>query len=125
MLKTILFSFFVTTSALAANHGFLLTGDKELYASHIIANAPHNYQIILKIIEPKILKQFYGDLEKDHPEYRFVFVAQHVDLEQLNSGKPQLMGRVVSINPNGDKHEESQDIELPSNAYEILYFRKL
>jgi hypothetical protein len=106
-----------------AKHGFMLFGTSDVYAAHIIAQPPHNYQVLLQLdLEDPTLSAYFAARAAD-PGAFFRLVLDPLDLSRLAS-VDGVTGTIYS------EHEGRDDITvatfaLPRVNYTILYFNEL
>lgn len=109
-----------------AKHGMVLFGDQyEIFASHIIAKAPHNYQVILKVNLDRITQNIYDDSRINHRDERIVLVLNTMDLSTIKS-QPTLVGTLIRENLTTNARTTlATEVILLAHHYELVFFQEL
>src|SRR3954471_3177534 len=94
-----------------ADHGMLLLGSQEIFASHIVNKVPHNWQVELQVRFSDEVREQYLEEKLNYPDEKLVLVLQHLDLASIKSAT-SLTGFIVRVDANGKKTKVIPDVRL-------------
>lgn len=130
MLKIfLLLSAFLTPQAFAESHihhpkhNMILIGESEIFASHIVYKAPHNFQVILKLELDAKTREIYLAERKAHAQEEFIFLLDELDIGQI-ANLPEISGTIFRRNAGGEKVILAQ-ARLTRDEFTVLYFDEL
>lgn len=101
-------------------HNMLLLGRDEIFASHIVYKAPHNYQVILKLRLPEKIRGEYLALRERNPEADLVFLLDEMDISRIASAST-LSGTIRVLRGTGDFPR----ITLDRDQFDLVFFNEL
>lgn len=102
-------------------HGFILMGQDLVFASHIVAEAPHNFQVLMQIEFLGEAKLIYQKSRLENPDNLILFVLDPIDLKSL----PQngIVKGALSLDlGNGEKRILASSVEA---NFKLIYFNEL
>lgn len=103
-----------------AKHQFILFGDSQIFASHIIAQPPHNYQVLLEIKVNEDEKQSYLDTKVRNPDAKIIFVVNSIDLHDIASAK-SLSGDLLVEQSDGQRKKILPTLSVAREDFKIIY----
>lgn len=106
------------------NHNMILLGSDEIFATHIVYNVPHNFQVILTLQLPLEVKTLYQQQRQLHPNDQFRFVLKHLDISQIQA-LGSVTGAVLRVHSDGKKTTIIDDVTLTKNQFKVLFFDEL
>lgn len=127
MLKLLLL---ISTFAFGADHGrypkhnLILVGESEIFASHIVYKAPHNFQVILKLSLGEKTRDLYLTEKRAHPGEEFIFLLDEMDIAQIENAA-EISGTIFRRNAGGEKVIIAQGQRLARDSFSVLYFDEL
>lgn len=105
-------------------HNMVLYGFEQTFVSHIVFNAPHNYQVILKVnFDPATLEGYRTSRTK-YPQARFIYLLDEMhigDIEHLGV----IQGTIFRVGEDGMKVVVARDVRVERRDFEIVYFNEL
>jgi hypothetical protein len=107
-----------------SKHGFVLMGDEQIFASHIVYKHPHNYQILIELTFDAKTTQVLRNARAAEPENLFVFVLDPLDLTQIASQR-SLTGIIQSRNKNDERTTIIDGVVVANRFFKIIYFEEL
>lgn len=120
----------VTTAATAddhahhARHNMLIYGSGEVFASHIVYKAPHNYQVIFRVVLPEAVATAYHASRALHPDDTYLWLLDPLDMSTIES-QTQLSGTFFREDATGEREILAPSLALTNDAYKLLLFNQL
>jgi hypothetical protein len=108
-----------------ARHGMLLFGEKAVFASHIVNRVPHNYQVVLQVWLAPAARAAYDRARAEYPGQSLVLALDHLEIGNLETGKPELGGDLVRVTPEGERIPFHSGVRLSPWDYERIFFQEL
>lgn len=105
-------------------HNMILYGENEIFISHLVYKAPHNFQVIIKVQFPENIRELYLDSKKDFPgdSYIFLLDKMHIaDIATLDS----IAGTLTRTNGEGVKTVLAENVRIDKADYKIVFFNEL
>ncbi len=123
------FVFFLGSASVAlahghAQHNFVLFGEKEIYASHIVYKQPHNYQVILRLRLTEEVKSAYLATAKAHPAAVIRFKLDSMDVATIGS-QAVLTGPILFDDESGVEQVAIPSVRVNRSEFDVLYFDEL
>lgn len=105
-------------------HQFLLYGQAETFASHLIAPSPHHHQLIFRLKLPAATRDLIARERAAHPSALILYRLDAVDLTDL-AAIPQLQGRLLRVEPSGARHPLVETLTVPKADFEVIHHAQL
>ncbi|MFZ3230668.1 MAG: hypothetical protein WA160_10725 [Pseudobdellovibrio sp.] len=105
-------------------HNMILFGENEIFASHIVFTAPHNFQIILKLSLDKSTTDTYVNEKLKHTSDKFIFLLDPMDIKNIAT-VDFISGAIFRIDKNETKTELLNNVLLERNDFEVIFFNEL
>ena len=105
-------------------HNMILYGENEIFISHLVYKAPHNYQVILKIQFPESVRQIYVESKKAYPEdiYIFLLDKMHIgDIADLDA----ITGTITRTDASDNKTVLASAVTINKADYKVVFFNEL
>ena len=106
-------------------HGMVLFGETNIFASHIVYKAPHNFQVVLEIRLSSQVNDAYSAARREFPMNKLVLVLDALDISLLGSTKLPLAGTIFREDQQGNKFELISGVKIGVPDYDIVYFDEL
>lgn len=105
-------------------HGFILMGTTEVFAAHIIASTPHNWQVLLALQLPETAEAAYTAAKAATPDGKMILVLDPVDLAGL-AGEARLTGTISTEDAAGVRTPVATGVVIENDAFRVLYAEEL
>jgi hypothetical protein len=107
-----------------ATHNMVLYGDRDVFASHLVYKAPHNFQIILQIqLDPQTRKA-YLDERRRHPMERVVLLLDPMPIRDITEA-PVLTGTLLRRPEKGPPVVLRERIRLERKNVKLILLNEL
>ena len=108
----------------ATKHKMVLFGEKEVFASHIVYKAPHNFQVIIKIIMDEADREKYIAAKAANPNAQFIYVLNTMNIGEIAAAS-EISGSVVFVGADDHQNEVIPNVKISRSHFEIVYFDEL
>lgn len=105
-------------------HNMVLFGRDEIFASHLVYKAPHNFQVVLSIALSGRAKDDYQHSRTAFPGDTFIFLLDEMHIDQIQQAD-RLSGKILRRDGAGEKHDVSLDVTLTRGQFKTLFFNEL
>lgn len=105
-------------------HYFVLMGENEVFASHVVYRPPHNYQVLMKVQLPAEIETKYLESKKQFPKATFLLYFNPFVVSEIQS-YPVLKGVLLQQNPDGQETLIAENLSLDAKDYQIFYFEEV
>ena len=106
------------------NHMMVLYGEDEIFASHVVYKAPHNYQVILKLNLPHVYCWIYLKEKEAHPSDQFIYILNPIDIRQIAS-LSAISGVVFRRDHRNQRFDLIPNLKIDRSDFEIVYYDEL
>ena len=106
-----------------AKHNFILIGRDEVFASHVVYRAPHNYQVLLQITFGESVRAQYLDAKARYPLDDLFLLLDEMDLSKINQVKT--LDGVLLRRSSDATSVIVPSVKLTGDDFKILYFDEL
>lgn len=107
-----------------AKHNFVLFGNNEIFASHIVYKAPHNFQVVLKIKFDEQIHQDYLQAMKEQPDKQFIFLLDTMDVSQIKTAT-EIRGTILYEDIDSTRHTIISNVVITQGNFKIIFFDEL
>jgi hypothetical protein len=105
-------------------HGFLLLGTNEVFATHIVAPPPHNWQVNLQLSLDQATLKAYLATKASGADGDVILVLDPIDIAQLK-GATYITGDIIQKAYDGTIRPIATHISLVAGEFRVLYSREL
>lgn len=105
-------------------HNMVLFGTQEFFASHIVYNVPHNFQLIIELKLSAIAQAKVRQARADYPSDLVIFLLDHVEQPDLK-GASKISGTLQRKTSSGQKIELLSNLEFQNGEFSVVYFGEL
>ena len=105
-------------------HNMLIYGSEEIFASHVVYKAPHNYQVILSLTLPDDVKAAYLRGRATHPDESLYLLLDEMDISKIRE-MDSLSGTLQRETPTGERETLATGVVINKDNFKILFFNEL
>lgn len=105
-------------------HNMILYGENEIFISHLVYKAPHNYQVILKVQFPENVRERYFETKKAHPDDTYIFLLDKMHIADIG-GLESITGTLARTDSEGVKTVLAESVKVDKADYKIVFFNEL
>jgi hypothetical protein len=107
-----------------AKHNMVLFGENEVFASHLVYKAPHNYQVILSLSLSAEDKGKYLAARCEHPTEQLIFLLDEMDIKDIATQRV-ISGPVFYRGADGERHEVIPNMRITQESFKVVFFNEL
>jgi len=105
-------------------HNMLIYGSEEIFASHIVYKAPHNYQVILSLTLTDDVKAAYQRGRSTHPEESLFLLLDEMDISKIRD-MDSISGTLQRETPTGERETLATGVTITKDNFKILLVNEL
>ncbi len=105
-------------------HNMLIYGFEEIFASHVVYKAPHNYQIILSLTLTDDVKTAYIRGRATHPDESLFLLLDEMDISKIRE-MDSLSGTLQRETSSGERETLATGVVITKDNFKILFFNEL
>lgn len=102
----------------------ILYGESEIFISHLVYKAPHNYQVILKVQFPENVRERYFETKKAHPDDTYIFLLDKMHIAEIG-GLESITGTLTRTDSEDVKTVLAESVKVDKADYKIVFFNEL
>ena len=105
-------------------HNMILYGENEIFISHLVYKAPHNYQVIVKVQLPENVRERYFETKKAHPDDAYIFLLDKMHIADIG-GLESITGTLTRTDSEDVKTVLAESVKVDKADYKIVFFNEL
>lgn len=105
-------------------HNMILYGGNEIFISHLVYKAPHNYQVILNVQFPENVRKRYFESKKAYPDDTYIFLLDKMHIAEIG-GLESITGTLTRTDSEGVKTILAESVRVGKANYKIVFFNEL
>lgn len=105
-------------------HNMILYGENEIFVSHLVYKAPHNYQVILKVQFPENIRERYFETKKAHPDDTYIFLLDKMHIAEIG-GLESITGTLTRTDSGNVKTVLAESVKVDKADYKVVFFNEL
>jgi hypothetical protein len=105
-------------------HNMFMYGENEIFISHLVYKAPHNYQIVLRVKLPAEARSAYLKTRRAHPKDMIVLLLNTMDISKIADAK-ELSGLLQHVDSSGKRVQIAPEVKLSSDDFSLIFFNEL
>ena len=105
-------------------HNMILYGENEIFISHLVYKAPHNYQVIVKVQLPENVRERYFETKKAHPDDTYIFLLDKMHIADIG-GLESITGTLTRTDNQDAKTVLVSGVKIDKADFKIVFFNEL
>ena len=105
-------------------HNMILYGENEIFVSHLVYKAPHNYQVILRVQFPESVRNRYFETKKAHPDDAYIFLLDKMHIADIG-GLDSITGTLTRTDSDEVKTVLAESVKIDKADYKVVFFNEL